>query len=488
MLKFQNQGPRTSNFNNRESRPFRKSFPQRSPESGNAVSPRKSYSNSFPKRSLESGNVASPRRTYSDSYSRSYSDRGERSGYNGNRFNDNRGKGNFGGNRPPQRSFSDSRFGNSKNKIRKETLNTAMYIRKAVPVENKAVFTPAFKYADLDLHADLAKNILNKGYTVPTPIQNDVVLKMLEGKDILGIANTGTGKTAAFLIPLIQKSLNLPGQKVLIVTPTRELADQINEEFYALSRNLRLYSVRCTGGTNINWQIDNIRRGYNFIIGTPGRLLDLQKRNIINFSQINNLVLDEVDRMLDMGFVDPIRQIVACLPKQKHTSFFSATSNQKVERLITEIMQNEFVKISVKSADTSQNVDQDVIRFSDRQEKLGLLEGILRDETATKVLVFVGTKRYVDTLQKALSQKGIGVASIHGDKRQNERNRSIQNFKKGVVNILLATDVAARGLDISNVSHVINFDEPNTFDDYVHRIGRTGRGDQQGKALTFVQR
>lgn len=407
---------------------------------------------------------------------------GERRSFGGgNSRGGNGGGSRWGGRGRGGRSGGGRRFGNQAG------ISANLYVKKAVPQVEKEVHVPTFHYSDLNVNDTLKKNILGKGFSHPTPIQDQSIHHILGGKDLLGIANTGTGKTAAFLIPLIEKIVNNPSQKTLIITPTRELAEQINQEFFLLTRGLRMFSVECTGGNSIFRQINNIRRGYNFLIGTPGRLMDLQDRGVINFPHINNIVLDEVDRMLDMGFIEPINEIIAQLPKDRQTLFFSATMNRKVENILPTIMNKEYVKVSVKTADTSQNVDQDVIRFNGTEHKLQLLEELLNTGDVQKALVFVNTKRYADTLDDMLYSKGFKVAAIHGDKRQRERSRAIEKFKKGMADILVATDVAARGLDIPNVSHVINFDEPNSYDDYAHRIGRTGRGGKSGIALTFIR-
>ena len=369
-----------------------------------------------------------------------------------------------------------------------EVISVNRYINKQVKEVKKVEFVPSYNYSDLKINPTLKQNVLSKGYTVPTPIQDTAIAAVMNGKDVLGIANTGTGKTAAFLIPLLEKVIKNRQEKVLIITPTRELAGQINAELFSLTARLNIYSVECTGGNPIYRQIDKLRRGFNFVVGTPGRLMDLAKQKKLDFSRFNNLVLDEVDRMLDMGFVEDIKGIIAQLPKERQTLFFSATVDRKIESLIGTILKKDFVKISVVTGETAENVIQDVVYFRDNEDKLNQLESILKDEGTTKTLVFVNTKRFVDRLDEQLYKRGHRVCAIHGDKRQNFRTRAIANFKSGVTDILIATDVAARGLDIPSVSHVINFDEPNSFQDYIHRIGRTGRAGKPGIALTFVMK
>jgi superfamily II DNA/RNA helicase len=389
------------------------------------------------------------------------------------------------------RSGGRSRFGRRGGGQRKrfgQHIDASRYVKVAIKPEAKQIFNPTFRFEDLKLHPSLKSNIRRKGYDVPTPIQDQAIKQIMDGKDVLGIANTGTGKTAAFLIPIIQKMVNDRNETLLVIAPTRELAEQINSEFTDLTRGLNLYSVECTGGNSIFKQIQKIRKGCSVIIGTPGRLIDLNKRGEIDFAVATNIVLDEVDRMLDMGFVKDIKEIISQLPKQRQSLFFSATINRKVEELIGSILNKDYIKISVSTGETAQNVEQSVVNYSTPEDKARKLEEILKSSEGMKTLVFISTKRGVDKLAKKLSADGYRVGSIHGNKKQRERSRSIMQFKEGRSDILLATDVAARGLDISGISHVINYDEPNTYEDYIHRIGRTGRADRSGVAITFVQK
>jgi superfamily II DNA/RNA helicase len=251
---------------------------------------------------------------------------------------------------------------------------------------------------------------------------------------------------------------------------------------------MRIFSVRCIGGNGISGQIRNIRIGFNFIIGTPGRLKDLMDRRILNMAVFQNIVLDEVDRMLDMGFVDEIRNIISLLPKEKQSLFFSATVDTKIDALIKTILKPDYKKVSVVQGSTSQNINQDVVYFKDYEEKQTKLKDLVQSKINQRVLVFVNTKREVDRLDKMLYESKFSVDSIHGDKRQTMRKRAIDNFKAGQTDILIATDVAARGLDIPKVALVINYDVPNNYQDYIHRIGRTGRANEIGDALTFVRK
>jgi ATP-dependent RNA helicase RhlE len=347
-------------------------------------------------------------------------------------------------------------------------------------------FVPENNFQDFAVVEQLHRAIITKGYVTPTPIQDKAIPQVLQGFDVLGIANTGTGKTAAFLIPLINKVLLDHTQQVLIVVPTRELAIQIQEELRGFTgKAMKIFSVCCVGGTSIVPQLRELKYHNEFIIGTPGRLKDLIDRKMIDLSKFHTIVLDEADRMLDMGFVNDMRFLVAGMPREKQTLFFSATLSPDIEKLVGEFLRNP-VRISVKTRDTAKNVDQDVVRVGPGGDKLGALHNLLSQKEFGKVLIFGRTKHGVEKLSKTLQEKGFKAESIHGNKTHSNRQRALGKFKENHSQILVATDVAARGLDIPDVTHVINFDLPATYDDYVHRIGRTGRGNKTGKALTFV--
>lgn len=365
-------------------------------------------------------------------------------------------------------------------------IDVAKFVNKAVITEEVERFIPEHSFSDFDLTDLLKKNIESKGYVSPTPIQDKSIPHILRGEDIVGIANTGTGKTAAFLIPLINKVVLNPREKVLIVVPTRELATQISEELTGFARRSGLFSVICIGGANMGQQIRELRHTHHFVIGTPGRLKDLMEERVLDLSGFNTVVLDEADRMLDMGFIGDMRLMLSKTPKDRHTLFFSATLSKEIEKLIHEFLK-EPVRISVKTQDTAKSVHQDIVRVAPGENKLDVLEKLLREPEFTKVLIFSRTKHGTEKLAKELSRRGIKSESIHGNKSQPQRQRSLDIFKRDQAQALVATDVAARGLDISGVTHVINFDLPATYDDYVHRIGRTGRGGKLGKALTFVE-
>ncbi len=376
-------------------------------------------------------------------------------------------------------------FSNTKRGPGNQYIDPSRFINKAVITEEVEHFVPEHQFTDFAIGEALKRNVVRKGYTTPTPIQDRTIPHVLKGQDVVGIANTGTGKTAAFLIPLIDKVVKNPKEQVMVIVPTRELALQIDQELKGLTSGMRLFSVCVVGGASIMPQIKALKYKNNFIIGTPGRLKDLIERGNIRLNDFATLVLDEADRMLDMGFVNDMRYVVKGMPVERHTLFFSATLNREVEVLITEFLK-EPVRISVKTGDTAKNVDQDVVKMAGKQ-KLDVLHDLLNQSEFNKVLVFGRTKHGVEKLSKMLVDRGFKAESIHGNKSHGQRQRALKNFKENQVKILVATDVAARGLDIDGISHVINYDLPTTYEDYVHRIGRTGRGTKRGKALTFLE-
>ena len=342
------------------------------------------------------------------------------------------------------------------------------------------------KFQDFDISSQLMSNIVKKGYIVPTPIQDQAIPYILEGRDLIGIANTGTGKTASFLIPLISKILKNPYKKVLIVAPTRELADQIKQEFMDFTRGLDMYAVLCIGGTTLYRQRKELRRRYNFVIGTPGRIKDLSEENYIQLNTFDTVVLDEADHMVDIGFIHDIKYFISRLPVNRQSLFFSATIDGKVKEIISAFVKNP-VTISVRTQVTAENIKQEIIKVPNSNKKIEQLHDLLIQKEFEKVLIFGRTKWGVQKLSSELINRGFKADAIHGNKKQNQRLRTLARFKNNEIQILLATDVASRGLDIQNVTHVINYDLPATQDDYIHRIGRTGRADKKGIALTFVE-
>ncbi len=398
----------------------------------------------------------------------------------------------FGGSRPQensQRSFGHRnvpvRRGGGRGAGVSKYIHPSKFVSKAVITETASVFVPEHKFSDFLIDERLKVNIISKGYVDPTPIQDKAIPHVLKGEDVVGIANTGTGKTAAFLIPLIHKVLSNDKENVLIVVPTRELALQIQDELRGFVGNMRLFSTVCVGGAPIGSQIRDLRYRNEFVIGTPGRIKDLIERKVLNLSFFKTVVLDEADRMLDMGFINDMKFMMALMPKDRHTLFFSATLSPEIEGLIKDFLKNP-ISISVKTGDTAKNVDQDVVRIERGENKLDVLHSMLIQKDFSKVLIFGRTKHGVEKLTELLKGRGFKAESIHGDKNQSARQRALKTFKDDKTQVLVATDVAARGLDISGVSHVINFDLPATYEDYVHRIGRTGRAGKKGKAFTFI--
>lgn len=384
-----------------------------------------------------------------------------------------------------QRFGNRSRAPQKKRAGRGEFCDISKFVNKAVITVEEAPYEPVNAFVDFAIDDRLKKNVLQVGYETPTPIQDQAIPHILQGRDLVGIANTGTGKTAAFVLPLLHKILQDKKQNVLIMAPTRELAVQINQELIKFAAGLHIFSVCCVGGLNINNQIKDLRRVHNFVIGTPGRLKDLMERGNLRLNNFETVVLDEADRMLDMGFINDMRFIMAKMPKKRHTLFFSATVSNDIKHIINEFLHNP-VSISVKTGDTAAGVDQDVVYFN-KENKLDRLHSLLMKPEFNKVLVFGRTKHGVERLSKTLNERGLRTESIHGNKSSAQRQRALNSFKSHGTKVLIATDVAARGLDIPNVSHVINYELPSTYEDYVHRIGRTGRAGKTGKALTFVE-
>jgi ATP-dependent RNA helicase RhlE len=432
---------------------FRQSPSGKSPFHRSTASSRRGYS---PRRSF--GGSAPHRSPTGRGFHKSYAPKGRRGGFGG------RGAGRGG-----------------------ERIDISRFINKAVITETTEHFKPEHNFNDFAIDEHLKKNILAKGYFEPTPIQDRSIPHVLRGDDVFGIANTGTGKTGAFIIPLIDKVIRDRKNRVLIMVPTRELATQIEDEFWSFAKHLRIGAVTCVGGANIGPQISILRRNPSFVIGTPGRLKDIIERRALNLSEFTTVVLDEADRMLDMGFVDDMRSILSLVPEVRQTLFFSATLSRDIEKLIGAFLKDP-VRISVKTRDTAAGIDQDIVRVPVGKNKIDVLRDLLTQPGFGKVLVFGRTKHGVEKLAKDLAHLGLKTASIHGNKTQSNRQKALDAFKHDRTQVLVATDVAARGLDIPKVSHVINYDIPNTYDDYVHRIGRTGRAGEKGQALTFVDR
>lgn len=365
-----------------------------------------------------------------------------------------------------------------------KTFDPSLFMKKVEEQVVSAAYVPKHTFADFPIEEQIKANIAFKGYAAPTPIQDQAIPLILQGKDVIASANTGTGKTAAFLIPLINHVMTRKIERVLIVTPTRELANQIQEEFKDFAYKTNMYSTLCIGGLNIANQIRYLADNPEFVIGTPGRLIDLERQGYLNFSKYNAIVLDEVDTMVDMGFINDIKYMIRKLPQKRLSLFFSATIPAALKEVMSQFLKNPAV-ISVKTRESGQNVNQSVIKVGS-QNKVELLHDLLIKPEFTRVIIFLRTRWAVNKLAKQLQERGFEVAAIHGDKTQSQRSKALAVFKSGRVRILLATDVVARGIDIDNVSHVINYDMPESHEDYIHRIGRTGRADKVGQAITFV--
>ena len=377
--------------------------------------------------------------------------------------------------------------GRSSGGFKKSDLDPSTLVNKTIKVKDgvKEIETRAF--VKLDIHPHLQEKIKRKGYEFTTEIQDKTFEFLSSGKSVIGIANTGTGKTGAFLIPIINRLIvNKNNNKSLVLVPTRELAQQVEQEFKSLSKGLKIYSSCFIGGTSINKDLDKLRRINHIIIGTPGRINDMINRRALKLNDFSNLVLDEFDTMLDMGFLYEVQKIIDQMHKRRQTILFSATENIKQQGIINGIVNGyERVRVSDGQANTD-NIYQEVIKTKGDDEKIKILVDLLGKKAFKKVLIFSETKRQVSKLCRQLKKLQIKVDEIHGDKSQQYRSKAIQKFKSSNIQVLVATDVASRGIDIDNITHVINYRIPNSKESYIHRIGRTGRAGKEGSAITFV--
>ncbi|MDD2566265.1 MAG: DEAD/DEAH box helicase [Candidatus Gracilibacteria bacterium] len=346
-------------------------------------------------------------------------------------------------------------------------------------------------FTDLNLISPILKALEREGYKSPTPIQEKAIPHILEGRDVLGSAQTGTGKTAAFAIPTLQllsrerELSNTPRTiKSLILTPTRELAIQIEESFTAYGNNLNLRHAVIFGGVSQFSQVDKLRKGIDILVATPGRLLDLMSQGYVNLKYVEIFILDEADRMLNMGFINDVKKVLAKLPAKKQTLFFSATMPKEIASLADSILVNPIKIVVAPVSSTADTVKQAIYLVKKNDKKL-LLAHLLKNKEIASVLVFTRTKHGADRVVKDLEKVGVVAEAIHGNKSQNARQRALNNFKSGQTRVLIATDIAARGIDVDNLSHVINYELPNESETYVHRIGRTGRAGLNGTALSF---
>src|ERR1700709_1061373 len=346
-------------------------------------------------------------------------------------------------------------------------------------------------FQDLNLIEPILRALKTEGYTTPTPIQEQAIPILLKQRDLLGCAQTGTGKTAAFAIPILQllyqDRLQHKEQKTikaLILTPTRELAIQIGESFTAYGRHTGLKHLVIFGGVSQNPQVDALRRGVDILVATPGRLLDLMNQKFIHLDHVKMLVLDEADRMLDMGFVHDVKKVIAKVPSKRQTLFFSATMPNEIQQLANTILTRP-EKVEVTPVSSTADTIQQSLFYVEKNDKRSLLTHILKDKNIKTALVFTRTKHGADKVVKDLIKVGITAEAIHGNKSQNARQRALTNFKNRTTRVLIATDIAARGIDIDELTHVINYEIPNIPETYVHRIGRTGRAGASGIALSF---
>lgn len=347
-------------------------------------------------------------------------------------------------------------------------------------------------FSDLNLIGTLTEALTKKGYTTPTPIQQQSIPHILEGKDIFGCAQTGTGKTAAFALPILQlihAKGNTPKGviKALILAPTRELALQISENFHAYGKGTNIRHAVVFGGVSQFAQVNALKQGVDVLVATPGRLLDLMNQGYIKLNNIEYFVLDEADRMLDMGFINDIKKIIAKLPAKKQTLFFSATAAPEIMKLANTLLQNP-VRVTVTPVSTAAELVKQSVYYVNKADKRDLLRHVLNNNNIEHALVFTRTKRGADKVVKELIKSGIKAEAIHGNKSQGARERALKGFKNRTIRVLVATDIASRGIDVDKLSHVINFEMPEQAETYVHRIGRTGRAGESGVALSFCDR
>lgn len=384
-----------------------------------------------------------------------------------------------------QRRFGGGNRPSGKSKVQKDNIHPSRFIKAAKPATAES-YEAMHTFADFAMHDILHTNIENRGYETPSPIQDQAIPVGLTGSDVVGIANTGTGKTVAFAIPVLDHLLHNSRSKALIMAPTRELAQQILDEFRWIGKGSGLFGALLIGGTAMGPQLRDLRDNPRVVIGTPGRIKDHMERGTLDLSDFNIVVLDEVDRMLDMGFVHDMRHILGFMKSERQSFFFSATMDRDVRTLIDSFSNNP-VNISVKTGDTSDNVEQNILTYRGREEKIEKLHDTLISEHVVKTVIFDDTQRSVERLSQELAARGFKVDAIHGGKSQGQRQRALAKFKASEINVLVATDVAARGIDVADITHVINYATPKTYQDYTHRIGRAGRAGRTGFALTFIE-
>ncbi|MCB0397709.1 MAG: DEAD/DEAH box helicase [Flavobacteriales bacterium] len=373
------------------------------------------------------------------------------------------------------------------NKKNDSSPNPERFIHKAIANTPVSEAPQKRRFADLDIDQGLKDRILKKGYEFLTEIQDQTIEYLSTGNDVMGIANTGSGKTAAFLIPVIQQLLTSNKSfKTLVLVPTRELALQVEEECRSLSQGTGIFCTSLIGGTSVSRDLGRLKKTNHIVVGTPGRVTDLIQRGALKPSEFSTFILDEFDRMLDMGFVNDVMRIADQMTDRKQTILFSATINAGQGMLIKRLLKSpKEVKVS-SGTHSAAHIEQEVLKIQEGEDKFRILLNMIRQKEFSKVLVFAETKRGVSKLSVKLSKSGIRADEIHGNKTQAYRERALNKFKTGKLQVLVATDVAARGIDVNDITHVINYQAPRTMDSYIHRIGRTGRAGKTGKAITLI--
>ena len=483
-------------------------------DSGNSGDPRssRSYENSRNERSgggsRSGGNSRNDRNDVNSRSSRSYEDsrnewsggenRSERSG------GDSRPSRSYGNSRPdrggnrsrPNRSGGGFRSGgrsggggNSRGRggrFKKTRLDPTTLVNTSIKINEEKAGVVTRSFAEMKIHSELQSRIERKGYINSTEIQDKTFEIIMDGLSVMGIANTGTGKTGAFLIPILNKIISeKKSAKTIILVPTRELAEQVEQELKSLTKGLKVFSSVFIGGTSVRKDLDKLRRPNDVVIGTPGRINDLIDRRALKLFDFSKIVLDEFDTMLDMGFLQDVTKVIDQMHKRDQTILFSATENSKQQNIIDSII-DDYQKVSVSSGEANtDNIYQEIIKTRGDDDKFDILADLLEKEEFEKVLIFLETKRQVSKLFMKLKQYGVRIDEIHGDKTQMYRSKAVRKFKSGAIKVLVATDVASRGIDIDNVTHVINYEIPSSRESYIHRIGRTGRAGKSGNAITF---
>ena len=414
----------------------------------------------------------------SRSYGNSRPDRG------GNRSRPNRsGGGSFrSGGRNGGGGNSRGRGG----RFKKTRLDPTTLVNTSIKIKEERAEVVTRSFAEMEIHPELQSRIERKGYVNSTEIQDKTFEIIMDGHSVMGIANTGTGKTGAFLIPILNKILSeKKSAKTIILVPTRELAEQVEQELKSLTKGLKVFSSVFIGGTSVRKDLDKLRRPNDVVIGTPGRINDLIDRRALKLFDFSKIVLDEFDTMLDMGFLQDVTKVIDQMHKRDQTILFSATENSKQQNIIDGII-DDYQKVSVSSGEANtDNIYQEIIKTRGDDDKFDILANLLEKEEFEKVLIFLETKRQVSKLFMRLKQYGVRIDEIHGDKTQMYRSKAVRKFKSGAIKVLVATDVASRGIDIDNVTHVINYEIPSSRESYIHRIGRTGRAGKSGNAITF---